>query len=46
MSLAEIEGLLLQIPDFSSNYYSIKKMNCNSYAEAAEVIYNFLTNYK
>ena len=40
----EIEEKLLSIPDYSSNYYSIKRMNCNSYFEAAETIYNYLQN--
>lgn len=41
-TLIEIEKRLLYIPDFSYEYYSVKKMNCNSYAEAAEIIYNYL----
>ncbi len=38
----EIEQLLLNTQDFSQNYYLIKRMNTNSYAEAAEKIYKEL----
>jgi hypothetical protein len=39
---AEIEQALLDVPDFSSDYYAIKKMNCDSYVNAAIEIYNHL----
>ena len=38
----EIEQALLDVTDFSSNYYAIKRMNCDSYADAAFEIYNYL----
>jgi hypothetical protein len=41
-TLLEIEETLLGIVDFSSSYYSIKRLNCDSYGDAAKEIYNYL----
>lgn len=40
--LIDIEEKLLDIPDFSSDYYLVKKLNSNSYVEAALEIYEYL----
>lgn len=42
----EIEQALLEVADFSSDYYAIKKMNCDSYCDAAKEIFEQLQNEK
>ena len=41
-SQEEIEETLLEVPDFSPTFYNIKSMNVESWAEAAEQIFNEL----
>lgn len=41
-SLVKIEETLLAIPDFSNDYWLIKKIGCDSYAELAERIHKQL----
>ena len=41
-SQLEIEETLLGVADFSPSYYSIKRMNCDSYGDAAKEIYEYL----
>ena len=38
----EIETALEGVEDYSSNYYSIKRMCCNSYSDCAKEIYEYL----
>jgi len=42
ISLVDIEGMLFDVEDYSSNYYSIKRMGCDSYCRAATEIYEYL----
>jgi TFIIF-interacting CTD phosphatase-like protein len=41
-TLLEIEESLLQVNDFSHEYYCIKRMNCDSYAAVAKKIFDKL----
>lgn len=38
----EIEEALLKIRDFSPEYYSLQRMNCDSFVEASIEIYEYL----